>query len=527
MKIRICIGFLFAALFLVTMELPAIPACPFLFELQQPDGIRFLARAYGDERNNGLETAAGYTIVLDPATGYWVYARLRPDLKLYPSTQIVGIHAPWQISKHLRAQPQDQKRNHYIRPKNTTGKALTGDFFVLTILVEFKNRRPVGTTGEDWAEKIFGASGSVKDYFAETSYRQLNIAPVQESHSSPDDGVVHVTIDMKHPNTRGSVNNKNRRITKKALQAADQYVDFSQYDRDHNGAIATDEAVFLIICSGYEGAYFNPKKPNVWGHRWSLSGEVSAPVLDGVKVADADSNGGYMQIGEWHAPKGQVGHMATIGILCHELGHDLGGLPDLYDTDYSSNGIGSWGLMGFGGWNYIIHHGDSPAHFMAWSKYFLGWIKPRILDQVDAVFPLKQIAKAKNKSLYLLGDNPNGAEYNGQGEYFLLENRQQVGYDAGLPGSGLLIWHIDESRAGNSYDKRRLVDLEEADGKDDLDETLNRGDDGDPYPGYSNKKIFTPSSYPNSNWYQGSTKGISITRISRSKRKMTLRIYKK
>jgi hypothetical protein len=36
------------------------------------------------------------------------------------------------------------------------------------------------------------------------------------------------------------------------------------------------------------------------------------------------------------------------------------------------------------------------------------------------------------------------------GEYFLVENRFQTGFDAALPGSGLAIWHIDEHREGNS-----------------------------------------------------------------------------
>ena len=86
-----------------------------------------------------------------------------------------------------------------------------------------------------------------------------------------------------------------------------------------------------------------------------------------------------------------------------------------------------------------------------------------------------------------LGDNPGGVDWrfggvSGRGEYFLVENRQQVGYDAGLPGCGLLVWHVDEwttpSNLANANEDRGLVDLETADGSSAL------GDPGDPFPGW-------------------------------------------
>ena len=41
----------------------------------------------------------------------------------------------------------------------------------------------------------------------------------------------------------------------------------------------------------------------------------------------------------------------TIGVFVHEMGHGFWNLPDLYDTDGSSEGIGSWSLMAGGSWN--------------------------------------------------------------------------------------------------------------------------------------------------------------------------------
>ena len=108
-----------------------------------------------------------------------------------------------------------------------------------------------------------------------------------------------------------------------------------------------------------------------------------------------------------------------------------------------------------------------------------------------------------NDDVYLLLDNPNGPSDwgGGEGEYFLIENRQKIGYDAGLPGHGLIIWHIDESRKSNSDENHKLVDLEAADGRTDMDQNINYGDAGDPFPGITNNREFGKTTNPNSNLY--------------------------
>jgi hypothetical protein len=106
----------------------------------------------------------------------------------------------------------------------------------------------------------------------------------------------------------------------------------------------------------------------------------------------------------------------------------------------------------------------------------------------------------------------------GTGEYFLVENRQRTGYDAALPGCGLLVWHIDETRtsgnSANADETRKLVDLEEADGLNNLDGVGNRGDAGDPYPGSTNNTQFNDTSNPNSRLYSGSSSGVASENMS-------------
>jgi hypothetical protein len=118
----------------------------------------------------------------------------------------------------------------------------------------------------------------------------------------------------------------------------------------------------------------------------------------------------------------------------------------------------------------------------------------------------------------------NGAAGN---EYFLVENRQQAGFDASLPGGGLLIWHIDDAQPSNTNENHYKVALMQADGKRDLEHSANRGDAGDPYPGSSNNRTFNAMSNPNSKSYAHSDSCVAVTGISASGASMKMQIQVK
>jgi immune inhibitor A len=159
---------------------------------------------------------------------------------------------------------------------------------------------------------------------------------------------------------------------------------------------------------------------------------------------------------------------SRIGVCAHELGHLLFGFPDLYDTDYTSEGVGNWCLMGGGSWN---GGGDIPAHASAWCKVNQGWATVSNVTTNGIVsIPDVKSTHAVHRLWTNGGSGP---------EYFLMENRQKTGYDAQLPAAGLLIWHIDENQPGNTDENRYQVGLVQADGKRDLELDRNRGDAGD------------------------------------------------
>jgi immune inhibitor A len=193
---------------------------------------------------------------------------------------------------------------------------------------------------------------------------------------------------------------------------------------------------------------------------------------------------------------------AKIGVCCHELGHPLVGVPDMYETDYSSEGVGNWCLMGGGSW---LGGGEVPAHPSAWCKLQQGWV------QVDepGTAPGLQIEDVKrSKRILRLWKSGAAGE-----EYFLVENRQKSEYDRELPGEGLLVWHVDDSIPGNSNEIHPKVALVQADGRQDLENGNNRGDDRDPYPGSSGNLKFTADSVPSSKSYGDRDSCVSLENI--------------
>jgi M6 family metalloprotease-like protein len=522
----VMISFLF--ILMAVLPASAAPADPRVIPLTQPDGSTFSARQWGDEWNNGYETVGGFTIVKDSASGFWVYASRSTDGNLAPAmtfnrTLVVGKDQPAGLTPGVRSEPR-------INPDLATGGMLSpqnqnfGSQKLLVLLVDFPNKAGV-TPVTDIAARFFGATSSVNSFYKEVSRNQFSLAPATESNGTANDGVVgwlHMTYN--HINTGSSINTSNQQLVKDALIQANSSINFASFDTNNDGFISSTELHIIVIVAGYEASYDPSATPNVWGHRWALN-DVAPPVLDGKIIGDANHGGGYAQFGEIHrnSYNTSLDHLATIGIMVHELGHDIS-WPDLYDTSYYTEGVGSWSIMGAGSWNTAPggYDGSSPAHPDAFLKYYQGWIKP--ISMSGQLIGATLASVESTGDIYLLGFNPAGVDWNfttkaGHGEYFLVENRQKEGYDAGLPGCGLLIWHIDETKTPKNNTNNGvhpLVYLEQADGQDDLMNYNNRGDAGDPYPGTSNNTSFTKLSTPNSSLYSGQVSSVQVTNISAS-----------
>jgi len=481
----------------------ASPASPDVHQLIQPDGNVVAAVQWGDEYLHGWETVEGYTI-LQRTNGYWVYADRSTEGTLIPTRTATHDPKPFGLNRRLRPDSSSVQRANAALGEERVGYApVSGTFNMPVILINFSDTSTTFTNA-DFISLLFGdhptiatGPGSLIDYFEEVSYGSFTISP----------GSSGIMGWFTANNGHDYYDTNTNELLEEAVLAADAAgVDFSQYDNNSDGKIEN-----VILIHQGRGEEESGEQTDIWSSNHWTSGSFLN--IDGVSINN------YNML-----PERGENTIATIGVYAHESGHALG-LPDLYDTDYSSAGIGKWGLMGGGAHNKTVQTGDTPAHLSAWSKYFLGWVTP---SQVQGSLVDEQINEASlNQDIYMLLDNPDGVDWpSGTGEYFLIENRQQTNFDAGLPGNGLLIWHIWE-QAADPYANineggPKLVDLEESDGLAELDDSSwKRGDDGDPFPGTSENSLFSDESNPDALLYDGQMSRIQVINISDSGEVMT------
>ena len=359
---------------------------------------------------------------------------------------------------------------------------LRGVVRVIVVLVDFSDKPMVQTAAH--FNQLFFSNGviptkSVREYYSEVSRGLVDIqgqvvGPFRMPQTLAQYAHGASGIGGAQPNAQT--------MARDALLAANASVNFGLYDNDGNGYVDA----FIVVHAG-SGAEVTGSAGDIWSHKWNIAG--GAMNIDGTKVYS------YLTVPE----------DSKIGVCCHELGHLLFGFPDLYDTDYTSEGIGNWCLMAGGSWG---GGGNTPVHPSAWCKVNQGWASVINVTSNGA----RNIADVKDSgTVYRLWKDGAASS-----EYFLVENRQKTGFDASLPAGGLLIWHIDDSVAGNTNEAHYKVGLEQADGKRDMELDHNRGDAGDPYPGSSNNTTFNSASTPNSKSYAGADTCVAVTGIGAS-----------
>jgi immune inhibitor A len=403
-----------------------------------------------------------------------------------------------------------------MRPRVQRAAPATGTLRTIALVVDFSDRvHSVAASAFDdllFAD-VYGPA-SVRGYFREISYGSpttrglLDIVTVDPPSSTGwlrlPQALAYYTAGGR--NGRGTYPNNAQRMVEDAVAAADPFIDFRQYDSDGDGFVDN-----LCVIHAGQGAEHTGDASHVWSHKWQTKSPIS---VDGVAVSSYSTEPEY-----WSTP----GDMTT-GVFCHEMGHILG-LPDLYDRDKSSAGIGRWSLMASGSWNGKL--GSSPSRLDAWCSAQLGWLKPQVLEGRPAMQSIPDVASGRSATAFKL--YPRGATSGS--EYFLVENRQRTGTDAALPGAGLLIWHVDEARNRrdvgyqNDTESHKLVDLEEAAGEQSLDlDWKARSTADDPYPGTSGNRRFSDATNPNANTYANSDSKVVIDHISDSSAVMTARM---
>jgi M6 family metalloprotease-like protein len=470
----------------------------------QHNGSDIELRVFGDEFYARYETISGYTVVYDLDRGQYCYAALENGCFISSGAPIAKP-VPYGIRRHLREareirNSRFKNRFNALRPPETTigassnvmrtlgrnsglltGRQVAhGEVRGLTILVEFQDVRTNITkddvdallNGENYTQG--GNYCSVRQY-----YQLMSSGKLQYTNTVV--GPVRLSRRQSH-----YINNL---LVREALEIAinDYNLDLSDFDSLNEGFV--DALSFM-----YAGRTLYVG--DLWPHNF---------VID---ITDGNCRTHFYTI----QSMGRNRIDLSIGTFAHENGHMLCRFPDLYDYgerdgDFEqSSGLGKYCLMSSGD---HLNGGKTPSPVCMYLRDLAGWCDKEVNLNNSGTYDAKQ---ADYRTLLRFRtDKPH--------EYFLVENRHQEGLDKHLPDSGLAVYHCD-TRGSNEYqdgtpDKHYQCGLIQADGRFDLERTIQDGDDGDLFESVDGVAL-ADDTMPDSKEWDGTDSGLVISEIGAS-----------
>ena len=430
--------------FAMAIAVWAIPARRTGVVITQPDGSQITVYQHGDEHFHWLTNEQGAWLRLDNEGFYQVTEALNAA----------------EIQARRMASPR--RVEYKATPLNIAPRGLV-------ILVNFKDV-VFGTSRTEIDSMLVGVNytrnysytyrgktydvtsqGSACQYFKDASFGQYNlqldvVGPVTLSNNMAYYGGNNSYGGDKNPEG----------MIKEACELVDDSVDFSLYDNDNDSFV---DFVYVMY-AGY-GEADGGGDNTIWPHAWYLYSAAGKRCQVDGKVIDLYACGNELDY--------YTKHHTGIGTFCHEFSHVLG-LPDMYDTDQShgKKTLGMWSIMDYGPYS---NESNTPPMYSAYERFFMGWLTPRLITEAENVV-LEELNSKQEALLIsttdqhnLIGNDPNPTKF------YLLENRQQEGWDAYLPGHGLMLTYVQYSynkwyqNTVNNTASSMGVDLIEADGQ--------------------------------------------------------------
>lgn len=486
--------FIFALFFSVT-NIYSVPAYPYPIKITQPDGSVITIRLRGDEYFKYKTTLDGYLLTPN-ADGVLTYAEQDATGKLISTmVKATDIEKRTVVEKEtikqlnpnqpmIRANIERRKARISSLNSNTPIQKIfpiTGTPSSLVILVNFAGATEsfVTPTPKEAFDKLLnqsgyaenGGTGSANDYFVNNSSNVFSPTfDVVGPYTLPNEMMYYGENDLNGDDKRPQ-----QMVIDACRLASNNGVDFSKYDTDNDGFV---DNIFIYYAGHNEAE--NAGANTVWPHRWSLANYSTK--FNGKIIYD------YACTSELKSASGST--MCGIGTFCHEFGHVLG-LPDYYATNNATHQtLSYWNIMDSGAY---LNGGKTPPAYSAYDRFYLNWLTPTEIT-TPLSLTLDPITTSNNAFIITQYGNHN---LNGQNpvpvEFFTLENRQKNGWDAFLPGDGMLITRINYNAsdwADNSPNNSATlmgVDIIEAD-RFASDVNLS----GDPFPGTTRVTSYSP-----------------------------------
>ncbi len=470
----------------------AVPAFPKAVTVKQSNGKELTYFIYGDEHASWAKTLDGY-MIMPLANGDFTYAIADEQGNMVPS-QILACNSDVRSAKEKKfvasldktifysvAQTKEFESKRALRDsKNKTlplKKFTTDKPKLLVVLVNYSDVEFDSDNADRFKHQIqdsnytqYGYTGSVRDYFADQSFGEID-----------PQFVVYGPITL--PRTRSyyasNGNAKAWEMARDAVKIIDTMysVNFTEFDNDNDGYVD----LVHVIYAGIGSNSTNQKDSQVWPHMFYFQGNTNIDGKGFYRYAcssETKSTGWYGQ------------SMDGIGAVCHEMGHAFG-LPDMYATSYTDAITpGSWDVMDAGSYN---NDSKTPPYYSMIERDMLGW--GNVEDLTNG-----------QKTLYPIADSNTAYKIHlNTDEYLMFEYRNHDKWDAYTPGIGMIVWHADTSKFVNWENSNDLNNdpndrgyfIECAGSESNLESKST------PYPGSLNKTDIDYFSLKNGNQVEG------------------------
>lgn len=457
----------------MALALQAIPAKRGVWKtLTLADGTTVKAELCGDEHFSFWKTEDGACYQMKGADGH---------------LETINVAEMSAQANESRAKANQRRAT---RRQGAAKAAYTGTKKCLVILVDFPDMKFQENHDQAYYNTIVnqenftsdeGYVGSVHDYFHEQSGGVFDLTfdvvgpyTMSRSYTYYGENVEYYGQEYKDYNVSEMI--------QAACRAANNDVNYADYDWDGDGYV---DQVYVLYAGDNEAA--GASSNTIWPHESQVYGYMSP--MDGKRIstyATGSEMSGYRVDG--------------IGTFCHEFSHCLG-LMDSYDTNYEEDGgtaygMGSWDVMANGT---DLGNGMIPAGYTSYNKSFCGWLTLTELTGEVQVTGMK--AMSEGGEAYIIYNKSNS------NEYYLLENRQRTGWDAAIPGSGLIITHVDYSR--NDW-QNNTVNVNPSHQRMTIfhaDNSAGYGNEStDPFP-YRNRNKLTNTSIPAATLFNSNSDG--------------------